>query len=561
MHHRQRMTRRAVLGWLAIGASSGVLAACGPSAPSAATAVAGQPTAVPVAPTSSNASVGATPTAPAATAPTTAAQPRAGGTLHFGQAVEIAAGGANGPSPLDGHYITAAPLSAVWLGYDTLIHYDNNFQPQPMLAESWDVSKDLKQLTFHLRKGVLFHTGREFTSDDVKYNLMRVRQPNVGTQFTNMSKWFTGVDAPDKYTVVLTSDQPRPAMFDLFELLNMVNKDITETPAVTTTSGGTGPFKFAEYVQGDHIRWTKNPDYWMSGRPYLDEVIVQFIGDVQSMVVQLEGGSLQAIDSPPARDAARLKGDANYRVLQNDLSGQYWIAVLNTTSGATQNKQVRQALNYAIDRQRFVDTALFGFGEVEDLPWLSNSPAYDGSKRTSYTFDLDKAKSLLAASGLSNITLDFVYNSVVPEIVSFGQMLQADLSKIGVTLNLKGVERAVYNDLTSKFQYGMLMSTSGFANLDPTTLPLVSRYWDPNNNIAGMNDNADYKQVLAAASTESDPAKRKSLLSSLNDLILDESFSLAISPAKHVTAMRASVNGVRWFISEALDYSNVWLSA
>ena len=79
-------------------------------------------------------------------------------------------------------------------------------------------------------------------------------------------------------------------MFDLFELLNMVNQDITESSAVTTTSGSTGPFKFAEYVQGDHMRWTKNPDYWMSGRPYLDEVVVHFVGDVQSMVTQLEGG-------------------------------------------------------------------------------------------------------------------------------------------------------------------------------------------------------------------------------------------------------------------------------
>ena len=61
---------------------------------------------------------------------------------------------------------------------------------------SWDVSKDFKQLTFHLRKGVTFHTGRPFTSDDVKYNLLRVRQPNVGTQLTNMSKWFSGIDTP-----------------------------------------------------------------------------------------------------------------------------------------------------------------------------------------------------------------------------------------------------------------------------------------------------------------------------------------------------------------------------
>jgi peptide/nickel transport system substrate-binding protein len=396
----------------------------------------------------------------------------------------------------------------------------------------------------------------------VKYNLLRVRQPNIGAQFTNMSKWWTSIDTPDKYTVELTSDLPRPAMFDLFDMMNMVNKDVTENPDLyLKTSGSTGPFKFVEYVQGQHIRWVKNPNYWQSGRPYLDEVIVNFFGDAQAMVVQFESGVLDAIDSPPARDAQRLKQDAKYRVLVNDLSGQYWVLVMNTTAGPTQNQKVRQALNYAIDRKRFVDTALAGVGESEDLPWLPNSPAHDQTKRNRYTFDLDKARALIGESGLSDVSFDFLFNSVVPEIATFAQVYQADLAKIGVKLNIKGVERAVYNDLAAKFQYGVLMSNSGFANYDPATLPLLSRYWDPNNNLAGMNDNAQYKQLVDGVSTESDASKRKSMLGNLNDLILDQSFSIPIATGKHVTAVRANVNGFRWRAAESIDYSGIWLSA
>ena len=221
-------------------------------------------------------------------------------------------------------------------------------------------------------------------------------------------------------------------------------------------------------------------------------------------------------------------------MLLNDLSGQYWVLVMNTTTGATQNQQVRQALNYAVDRKRFIDTALAGVGEPEALPWLPNTPAYDESKRTHYTFDLDKAKALIAESGVSDVSFEFVFNSVVPEIASFAQVYQADLAKIGVKLTIKGVERAVYNDLAAKFQYGVLMSNSGFANFDPATLPLLSRYWDPNNNLAGMNDNADYKQLVNSASTEADPTRRKTVLSSLNDLILDQSFSIPMATGKHV---------------------------
>ena len=89
-----------------------------------------------------------------------------------------------------------------------------------------------------------------------------------------------------------------------------------------------------------------------------------------------------------------------------------------------------------------------------------------------------------------------MFDGVDAELATFAQIYQADLAKIGVKLNIKGVERAVYNDLAAKFQYGLIMSSSGFANFDPTTLALVSRYWDPNNNLAGMNDNAEYKRLI-----------------------------------------------------------------
>ncbi len=360
------------------------------------------------------------PASPPAPTPVTTdvAQPKRGGTLRFAQNVEIAAGGAAGTSALDGQNISPAPLSAIWLGYDSLVRYDSAFKPQPMLAESWDLSSD--------------------------YNLLRVRKPNVAAQFVNMSNWWTAVETPDKYTVVLTSDQSRPAMFDMFDLLNMVNKDVTEDPdLLMKTSGGTGPFKFVEYSQGQHIHWTRNTDYWQSGRPYLDDVMINFIADSQSMLVRFESGSLDAIDSPPSRDAARLKPDSRYQVMVNNASGQYWVVVMYTTAGPTQNQLVRQALNYAINRKRFIDTALVGVGDAENLPWLPGTPAFDEAKNARYTFDLDKAKTLIAQSGVSDVTFDFVFNGVVPEIASLARMYQADLASIGVTLNIKGVDRAV----------------------------------------------------------------------------------------------------------------------
>ena len=118
-----------------------------------------------------------------------------------------------------------------------------------MLAESWDVGGDYKQIKLNLRKGVQCHTGREFTSDDVKYNILRAQDPKVGAgQFANQARWFTGIETPDKYTAILNSEQPRPLVFDFFEYFNMVDKDTVEGPDAKTTTVGTGPFTFVEWV-------------------------------------------------------------------------------------------------------------------------------------------------------------------------------------------------------------------------------------------------------------------------------------------------------------------------
>ncbi len=169
------LSRRRALLVVASGLGSAVAAACGASvAPAAPT----NPTSPAPTPTLATATATSAPAAAAAgatlvpTAETTAvrAAPKAGGTLRMGIVNDI--------TSLDGHNPSGAYIfETSWQVYDPLTAYDEKLQPQPMLAESWDVSQDQRQITFHLRKGVQFHSGREFTSDDVKYNLLRVRDP------------------------------------------------------------------------------------------------------------------------------------------------------------------------------------------------------------------------------------------------------------------------------------------------------------------------------------------------------------------------------------------------
>ena len=127
------------------------------------------------------------------------------------------------------HLTTTAGSETTYLVFDRLTAYDLNMKPQPMLAESWELSNDSQQIKLNLRKGVQYHTGREFTSDDVKYNLLRVRDPKVGGgQYAGQSNWFTTIDLPDKNTVVLKSDAPRLAIFDFFQNFNILDRVTVE---------------------------------------------------------------------------------------------------------------------------------------------------------------------------------------------------------------------------------------------------------------------------------------------------------------------------------------------
>ena len=252
------MNRRAAVRLLLGGAGLTILAACTPSAPPAASTQApaqARPTDAPkpaAAATSAPAAAATTAPAPAAAAkPTDAPKPAgvtpsSGGTLRIGQAGDIV--------NFDPHFYQFASSEAVWLGYDRLIQYDAQFKPHPMLAESWDVSSDAKQITFKLRKGVQFHSGREMTSDDVKWTSEPRHRPEGRGRAVRRAGQVVHHHR-DAGQVHHHPEVGRAATPDvrLLRVPQYHGSDGTlEGPDATTKSCGTGPFMIKEWVQGDH---------------------------------------------------------------------------------------------------------------------------------------------------------------------------------------------------------------------------------------------------------------------------------------------------------------------
>lgn len=467
---------------------------------------------------------------------------------------------------LDGHYSNQLSNNTVQLAYDKLAVYDAQMQPQPLLAESWDVSDDLKAFKFNLRKGVTFHNGRELTSDDVKYNVQRVQDPKLAALVATLGQqatWFTGIDTPDKYTVVLHTDMPRPGVFDFLRNFNIVDKETMEGPNAKTTINGTGPFKFAEWTSGDHITMVKNPNYWRTGKPYIDELRISILRDPQAMATQFEASSLDVMYAPALTDAVRLKEDPHNQAVINAQGGAFFYVNLNVTNPVFADKRVRQAMNYALDRDRIANTVLQGLvGGAIDLPWPQNSPAFDAAKNGAYPFNLDKAAALLEEAGVSSLSTEITYSTAnfAAEYASTAQIYQADLARIGVTTSLKPVDGPTFTQQGFTQSYaGLRIGAGGGANVvDAASLLQGGNAYNYANNFSGFKDDA-YANLVNAASSEPDTARRKQLYSQLNDYLLDQSFTYAYAYSPTTIVVGPNVHDLQFDGSGALAYVEAWV--
>ena len=574
------LSRRVALRLVLSTASAALLAACGGAATPASPGPTVAPTTPPAAaPKPTAGAAGAAPTVPATT--TSAAQPTAaavptvtsatptpaassqvktGGTLRVGMVGDI--------TGLDPFVWSPNNSNTVGQVHDQLITFDEKFAPQPRLAESWELSSDNKQIKFNLRKGVQYHNGREFTSDDVKYTLLRAQDPktlNRATVGPGAAYW-SGVDTPDKYTVVLSSDLPRPGAFDSILYLRILDKELTESPDAATRMNGTGAFKFVEWSSGDHITMARNPNYWEPGLPYLNEVDTRIFNDQSSMVVALESSAIDMAFAPSIQDSARLKADPQWNVYNNAELGQYFYLQMNVGSPPLDNKVLRQAIAYAIDRQRFADVIMKGFAGIpKDLPWPTGSAAYEADKNNHYAFDLDKARAMVAQSGVADPQFDLAYAlaSFAGEYAQLAQIIQADLAQIGVQTTLKPQEIAAFTQAgigVNPPYTGARLSASAFTNVsEPTSHFILSSTFGSAINQSGFYDDA-YKALIAATTDEPDPAKRKQGYSKINDYLLDQAYCLVISGYPNILAQAPNVRDLGYYPVLQWTLRTTWMA-
>lgn len=341
------------------------------------------------------------------------------------------------------------------LVFDGLLDYNESTTIEPRLAESLpQINSDATVYTFKLRKGVKFSNGREFTSDDVVYTLTRVLDPKTsspGAGFYTGIKGaqefidgkatsVAGIKAIDPYTVEFTLTAPDVTFLNKMALNFAFIVPKEEVAKAGENFGhapvGTGPYTLQQWTSGQFLTFVRNPNYFMSDRPYLDKITIQVGVAPDVALLRLEKGEIQLMgDPPPGADWARISADPAWkdRLEKQPQVSTIYIAI-NTTAKPFDQLKVRQALNYAIDKQHILQL-LNGRGTVANQILPPLMPGYDKSY-TGYDYNPDKAKALLADAGFPNgfeTSIECISVDPQPKLC---ESFQQDLAKIGIKLTI-----------------------------------------------------------------------------------------------------------------------------
>ncbi len=327
------------------------------------------------------------------------------------------------PTPVDGGTLTYAvsqePTSLVsFLDTKTdnrlisakvtegLLRYDAKFNPQPLLATSWQVSADGLKYTVKLRPGVKFHDGHDFTAEDVRYSVLvqKKQGPRGRITLANVER----VDAPDPLTAVIVLAKPAP-----FLIKALSSAELPIVPAHRYSDGdplsnpnisapvGTGPFIFEQWVRGSHLVLRKNPNYWRKGTPHIDRVIVKFVRDPAAISTAIETGEVDVAQGVSLADLERLsanpklKVDDGYDGFLNNAS----FLEFNVENPVLANPTVHHAIAQAIDRNFIRNTIYYKRVEVVNSPIPRVLADYYDDSTFRDSFDVAAANRLLDEAG------------------------------------------------------------------------------------------------------------------------------------------------------------------
>jgi peptide/nickel transport system substrate-binding protein len=440
------------------------------------------------------------------------------------------------------------------LVYSRLAYFDADLNLIPDLAERWEASPDQKIWTFHLRKGVKFHDGRELDAEDVLATYRRLADPAIGSVIRTSVGLIDTMDAPDPLTVRFTLKIPYsswPAITAAFQA-SILPRDGTDT--ITTKPDGTGPYKFVNYEPNGMMELARNPDYFDAGSFKFDKVQFKIIPDFTAAIAALESGEVDIVWGLPPEHIDKLKNSKVAHASEVQ-TGTWEMFGMNQELAPFDNPKVRQAFFKLIDRAAIAEIALFGHGAPTVSPIPPFHPLYNHAIPVSEP-DPAAAKALLAEAGYPNgLTVPLWMPSQQPLLERMGVALR-DLAKAGnLTVELHQVPEDQYNAARRPF-----MINSFFARTTPDTM-LYEWYhstgsWNRNN---WHYSNPEVDKILDTARQTGDADEQKRLYGRFQEIAATEGPGPVLFVVNHAEGVSNKVLGFAASRLSVINLKNVTL--
>ena len=427
-------------------------------------------------------------------------------------------------------HLYAGEMYAQEMLYETLVNITADGY-EGCLAESWDISDDGKTYTFHIRDGVKFSDGEVCDAHAIKANFDAIIENKDRHTWLEMMNLLVGVSAPDDKTFVIELSEP---YYQLLTELGVTRPFAMISPKAmkdgSTKDGvnayiGTGPYVLTDFVTDEYAIFEANENYW-GEQPKIKKITVKVIPDNQTRILALEKGEIDMIFGKNMIDADAINqytGNDKFTVSLSDPTSTRQI-VLNTTRDVLADKEVRQALQHATNKQAISDGIFYGLEQPADTLFAKTVPYCDIDLEP-YAYDVELVQSMLDEAGWvvgadkirekdgQKLNIDLLYNSDSVTEKAIAEYLQSEYQKIGISLNIHGEEEQSYRDNMKAGNFDMVFNICWGTPYDPQSSLAAMRapvYGDYAAQL-GLEDKADIDQAITDILVSTDETKRQEL--------------------------------------------------
>ncbi len=450
------------------------------------------------------------------------------------------------PTTLDPHMVNDNATARISCQiFETLVYRDTNSAIQPGLAESWTTSDDGTVWTFKLREGVKFHDGEPFNAEAVKFNIERIQDPETASPKASLVNMVESVNVEDEYTVSFTLTEPSSVFLAQISgyTVSMLSPKSVETYGDTVGQNpvGTGPLKLESWDFGSSLTLTRFDDYW-GEKATVDSVTIRIVPEDASRVMMLKTGDADIVAGIPPIQIADLETDPNVKVLQETGYRTIFIG-MNSTIEPFDDIRVRQAVNYAIDRESIITNIMRDVASYPDSFMISNVIDYSAKGLGCYEYNPEKAKELLAEAGAEGMSVvlstpegRYTNDRQVAEVI------QAMLQEVGINAEINVLDWGAYQEQANAGQLPMFLLGMGCPTGDPE-FNLFQNFGTEGPQNYSCYSNATVDELLTEQSTILDNDERADVMYQIQEELKNDACAAPLYYEVQTYGTAADVDG------------------